>query len=846
MKKNLLTTFFTCFLLLQVSCLAGQSTFIKGRVLNEFTKEPVPFASIYFQRSGYGVISDSSGNYSIKKNNRLITDTLVLKYVGYLTVYIPVPVQKKDTLLLDLYLSHLETGLGVEVKSKFNKGLRWWKNVVNKKNQNNPFKYNYYSYELYNKLELDISRFKKELLTEKKLLQPFYFIINNVDSLSDHTPFLPVYMTESLSNYYYSSNPFQVREEIIAIKADGIKNESVLSFISDVNQKINVYNNTTIAMGKEFISPLSDFGDRYYNYKGADTQYIGGQAYYHLLFTPKREGENTFSGDCWIHGGNWGIQKINIQISSTANINFVKRLALIQEFAWKDSSWIFVSDKTVIDFTPFGREKASFIARRSNSYRNVQVNDSSIAAKLNQQKEKKTVSFESKALQADADFWNSRRHGELSSNELKVYQMMDTIKSMPVFKKYSDWFTFIFDGHRKLGKWEIGPWFKWISGNQLEQFRFRFDLGTTALFSQNLHLHGYLAYGTRDVRFKGKLDLNFKVPGEKGIQLQASYTDDLDNGRTRYNEEDITTDNVFSQLIRRQGIPQKFLGIKEYKFAATKEWKSKFSIETFFTHTDYSTYHPLPEKNTFIVNPNRQHIQSAEFGWKFRYAPGEKSIDRHRKNIRLKGSLPTFVWRTAFGLQDFLESDYRYLRTVLQISQNTTLPRWGKLNYMIYGGKIFSDQGLPFMLLENHPGNEVYYYSKQSFNLMNRFEYISDQYAGINLEHNFEKKLLNLLPFMRKSNIRQFWNIKAVWGNLSTQSRLLNRIEYFNDYRLRSLRDGWYTELGTGFENIFKLLRIDFVWRRAPLRNLPPGINPNLYKSDIQDFGIFGSVRLQF
>lgn len=846
MKNKLLLIFFAVFLLVLESPLAGQSVLIKGRVLNEFTKEPVPFASIYFSRTGYGVISDSAGHYSIKKTNRQTNDTLILKYVGYVPVYTPVPPQNKDTLLMDLYLSQLEVGKTVEVKSKFSKGLRWWKNVVLNKYKNNPFKYNYYSYELYNKLELDISRFKKEILTEKKLLQPFSFIINNIDSLSDLTPFLPVYMTESLSNYFYSSDPELIKEDIIAVKADGIKNESVLSFISDVNQKVNVYNNATIAMGKEFISPLSDFGDKYYNYKGADTQYINGQAYYHLLFTPKRDGENTFRGDCWIHAGNWGIQKINIQISSTANINFVNRLALVQEFAWKDSAWVFVNDKTVIDFVPFGKEKVSFIARRSNSYRKVQVNDSSIATKLIRQKEKKTVSFESKALQADAIFWNSHRHEVLSTNELKVYQMMDSIKSMPIFKKYSDWFTFIFDGHRKLGKWEIGPWFKWISGNQLEQFRFRFDLGTTALFSQNLRLHGYLAYGTRDVRFKGKIDLNYKVPGDRGIHLQASFTDDLDNGRTRYNEEDITTDNVFSQLIRRSGIPQKFLGIKEYKFAITKEWKSQFSIETFFTHTDYSTYHPLPDKKTFIVNPNRPHILSAELGWKFRYAPGEKTIDRHRKPLRLKGSLPIFVLRTAFGLPDVLGSDFRYLRTVLQISQNTHLPRWGKLNYMVYGGKIFSNQGLPFMLLENHPGNEVYYYSKQAFNLMNRFEYISDQYAGINMEHNFEKKLLNLLPFMRKSNIRQFWNFKAVWGNLSPQSRLLNRIEFFNDYRLRSLREGWYTEFGTGFENIFKILRIDLVWRRAPLRNIPPGVNPNLYKSDIQDFGIFGSVRLQF
>lgn len=94
--------------------------------------------------------------------------------------------------------------------------------------------------------------------------------------------------------------------------------------------------------------------------------------------------------------------------------------------------------------------------------------------------------------------------------------------------------------------------------------------------------------------------------------------------------------------------------------------------------------------------------------------------------------------------------------------------------------------------------------------------------------------------------MRQFWNIKAVWGNLASNSRILNRTEYFYDYRLRSLRGEVYTEIGTGIENIFKILRIDLVWRHAPVRRIPAGANPNLFKSPIQDFGIFGSVRIQF
>ena len=181
--------------------------------------------------------------------------------------------------------------------------------IVANKPKNNPYIYKNYAYELYNKMELDLNNVNRKYFTDKKLLAPFVFLLENIDSVSDHTPFLPVYMTEALSDYYYSNDPVRIREEIKAAKTEGMKNESMLQFIGGINQKINVYENITNAMGKEFISPLSDVGDKYYNYKGADTQYISGQRYLHLLFSPKREGENTFSGDCWIHRPRVGVME---------------------------------------------------------------------------------------------------------------------------------------------------------------------------------------------------------------------------------------------------------------------------------------------------------------------------------------------------------------------------------------------------------------------------------------------------------------------------------------------------------------------------------------------------------
>ena len=832
--------------LLMFTCVWAQRANIRGRVMNDFTKEPVPFASIYWKRAGIGTTSDSAGNFILKLSQHPV-DTLVATYVGFADVYKSIKNTWKDTALVELVLRELKLANTVEVKSKFHKGLRWWKLIVANKAKNNPYKYQNYAYELYNKVELDMSNVNRRYFTDKKLLKPFAFLLDNIDSTSDHKPFLPVYMTEALSDYYYSTDPHKVREEIKAAKTEGMKNESMLQFIGGMNQKINVYENFTNALGKEFISPLSDVGDKYYNYKGADTQYISGQRYLHLLFTPKREGENTFSGDCWIHGGNWGIYRINLNISESANINYVNRLSILQEFSLRpDSAWMFAKDKTVIDFTPFGKEKLSFIARRTSTYKNVRVNDASIIQKLASNVQKEEVIVSETAREKDRQFWETQRHEDLSVNEKKVYQMMDTIKTIPAFIKYTKTITFIFDGHKKLGNVEIGPWFKWVSGNQLEKFRMRFDLGTTEQFSKYLLLHGYLAYGFKDGRFKGRADITYKLPGDQGITLFSSYTHDLDNGRTRYNDEDITTDNIFSQLIRRPNIPQKFLGVDEIKIAVTKEWKSKFSIQPSFTRTEYETFNPLPTTRSLFSRVAQELIVSTELGMRLRYAPGERTFARHRKEVKLKSNLPIFEVRGAWAVQNLLKSNYQYLRLGANISQTTRIPRWGKLNFMVYGGKIFTDESLPFMLLEMHPGNEIYYYNKQSFNLMNRFEYVSDKFAGINVEHNIEKKIINLLPFMRKSNMRQFWNFKSVWGELSDKSRAINRIEYFNEYRLRSLRGGFYTEIGTGFENIFKVLRIDFVWRKAPLRNIPTGLNPDLFKSNTNDFGIFGSVRLQF
>jgi len=839
--KNICKTILlTVVLFISFIDINAQSSMIRGKVINAFTNEVIPFAGIHWKKALFGIITDSSGEFILRKST-FDNDTIILSYIGYEDIHHAFN-PKKDTGELILSLNQLKLSNTVEVKTKFNKGLRWWKAIVAHKKENNPYQFNNYSYELYNKLELDVNNIKRSSFETNKILKPFAFVLNNIDSISEAKPFLPIFLTESISDYYYNTNPYRVREEIKAIQTNGIKNETVMQFLGGVSQKINVYEDYINVFSKEFISPLNAVGDKYYNYKGADTQTINHQKYFHLLFTPKQVGSNTFNGECWIHSSTWAIQKITLYVSVTANINFVNQLTIIQEFTQnKEGKWVFAKDKFVADLSPFKKEKLSFIGRKTATYKNIQIDQNFINVVLSKNKIRQEVIINDSAKNKVDSFWNNNRHEPLSLNENKVYQMIDTLKQMPIFKKYSNTLQFIFDGHKKFGTVEIGPWFKWASGNQLEKVRLRFDLGTTEQFSKNLRLFGYLAYGFNDDRFKQKLGVTYKFKKNESWSVSASYLNDLDNGRIKYDDDnDATTDNLFSQLIRRDGIRQKFIGVEEYKFIIGKKINKVLSTQLIFSKTGYAPYAPLPSLVYFQLN-GRNGIVNSELGLKMRYAPGEKEIETRRRTVRLKGTLPVFEAKIEQAFPNVLKSEYQFTKVSASVAQTFRIPRWGQIDYLVYAGKYFGDS-IPFMLLEVHPGNEIYYYNKQSFNLMNRFEYFSDQYVGFNIEYNFEKKLINLFPFLRKSKARQFINMKTVWGDLNNSDRIFNRLEFTN-YRLKNLKGRNYTEIGTGINNLFKYFRLDLVWRINP--SFTPPANSTL-PNTVQNFAVFGSFHLQF
>ena len=816
-------------LIVGANTMHAQTKVVKGIIKDGHSGEPVPFASVKWKISGAGRLADSSGTFYLAIYNDR-EDTLEVTSVGFEDFRLPINSAAITTDTLPIYINMVpgKFNVGVVVRQKVNRGLQMWKRIVAHKHQHDRFRFQNFSYELYNKLELDLKNVNKEKLEKAKLFQQFDFILNYIDSAEGAT-YLPAYLTEAVSHYYYQKSPLKRREAFKAVKTMGVKNESVSKLLGGMDQVVNIYNNYIPVFDKQFVSPISDNGDAYYNYKVADTQYVAGRRFIHFLFSSKRKGENTFEGDCWVHDSTYAIQKMNLRVGREANINFVNGLSLIQEYQLiNDSTWFLAKDKFVVDLTPLGKTNLSFIGRKTTTYRQVLVNDERVEAELAKNKKVEETVLPPEAIEKEEGYWAGARHEQLEHREQAIYHMIDTLMRSPYYQRYSDAVYFLTVGYKNIGNYEIGPWFNWVSANNYEGLRLRFDLGTNTRFSKKLYLHGYLAYGFKDEGWKYKLDGTYLFSKSPRTHLHASVSKDIDFGQSYYDA--ISQDNIFALAIRKSGVPMKYLMLEEKKLELLHEWPSGFSARLTTANRAYQPLLNLPPASQFVNGSGP--LTTSEVSIRLRYAFAEKFLESAFNRISLGSQYPIVDVKYSKGISNIFKSDYDYHKVNASVSDYLKVAPFGTIYYNLFGGQTFG--ALPYMLLDIAPGNEIYYYNKYAFNMMNRYEYIHDRYAGINMEHNFGNGLFRFIPLTRKLKFRQFWTAKALWGSLTDENRNLN---LNGTYPFESLNGRTYLELGTGVDNIFKVLRVDFIWRALP---------ESRAKTNNDRFGVFGSFKVTF
>ncbi|RYY58632.1 MAG: carboxypeptidase-like regulatory domain-containing protein [Chitinophagaceae bacterium] len=813
--------------MISLSAASQQKVFI-GTVKDAQSEEPVPFASISFIGTTMGKLTDSSGAFTFYLEN-WPSDTLIITSVGYQPFRFSIDITQ-DSITADITLERGTFNEGVRVKAKVNKGLLLWKKIVQNKYRNDRYRFDNFSYELYNKLEVDVKNVNFKRITRFKPLRGVGQVINQHMDSSDNIKYLPTYLTEALSDYYYQKRPLKRREVIRAANTNGIKNESFVKFLGGMDQNINIYNNFLTVFDKQFVSPASDNGDLYYNYRVIDTQQVGSNRIYHLVFTPRRQGTNTFEGDCWVVAGSFAVQKMNLRLGRDANVNFVENLSLIQEYSLiNDSTWFLSKDKFVADISPIGRNSPGVIGRKTTTYRNVLVNDTSVTSQLSKNKVLEEVITVEGAGDKGKDFWQDSRHEELTKSEAGIIQMIDTLMTAPSFQRLARQLDFLGTGYVDVGNVKIGQWYNWVTANSWEGFRMRFDLSSNKKFDKHWWWHGYLAYGFGDRKMKGKAEL-FYLPNKHPRRYwYGSYTNDLDFGQSYYGE--VTQDNIFALAIRKQNVPIKFIKVSEKRFEFFNEHHFGLSELVAVTHKAFTPLQNIPAKDSFpIVANNGTPLTSFEVSLRLRFAYLEKFLENTFFRTSLGSPYPIGELYVSRGIAGVFKSSYNYTKLSASVSDYMKVPPFGSISYQVYGGRTFGT--IPYVLLDIAPGNELHYYNKYAFNMMNRYEFIHDRYLGINWEHNIGNGIFRLFP---KLKFRQFYTVKTLWGSLSDANRAYN---FKQGNTFQSLDGKTYMEVGTGVDNILRVFRVDFIWRVLPTK-LPEG-------SKTSSFGVFGSFRLAF
>jgi hypothetical protein len=811
----LMITVFLC----PAAILRAQKTVVHG-VVTDNSGQPMSFVNVAFKQSTVGTISDIDGSYFIETMHP--TDSIVASCMGYARV--ASPVEKYREQKIDLILEQVSLAIEeVTVRPGENPAFAILRNINKRKKFNNPDRFESWQCRSYNKLRLDLNNIGEDF-RKRMLIRQFDFVFEHMDSSEMFGKnFLPILMVESVTRYYFQKSPPVNKEVIEAFRVSGDINPTISQFSGKMYQRLNVYDNFMTLFEPGFVSPIADFGKFYYNYHLEDSATINGSWCYQVAFQPKRKMERTFYGYFWVADTSWAIKKVQLRVSSDVNINYMNDLVAINEYQkMNDSTWFLKSEEILVDFN-LTDKSYGFFGRKVSTYDDIKF-DAAIPEEVRAE-HTTTIVLEDSLVRGE-DYWAVHRPDSLSSEEENVYRMADSVKKVPVFKTVYGIGEMLTDYYYVIGPVELGPYYTFYSNNPIEGNRFRLGGRTSNNFSTKLRLGGHVAWGSRDKSWK------YGILGEymfdRNPRIRAGLSCYHDMRQLGKSENAFLDDNILSTILRRRP-NYKLTLVNQYNFFFEREWLQGFSNTLGFTHqVIYPTqYVPFEVNDDNGTHPLGSLI-SSEVTLNFHFAYREKFLLGKFERVSMGTEFPMLDVDLVWGPKGLLGSQYGYYKLKARVYDLVETDPVGFLRYWITGGMIFGK--LPYPLLELHKGNETYAGDVYAFNMMNYYEFVSDEWISLMAEHHFQGFFLNRIPGLRWFELREVVSGKLLVGHLSEANK--NVMQFPPGL---TWLEGPYFEGGIGIENILKLIRVDATWRFS-YRDHP----------DIQKFGLRISLKLQF
>jgi len=785
---------------------------IKGKVTDAETGDPIPFASVLLKGTTLGMNTDFEGNYSLSP--KTLPDSISVSYIGYLSQTKSLQAQSEQTVNFQLRPSDFQMEAFV-FEAGENPAFEIIRKAVEKKKEFDKRNLIAYETKNYTKIEIDIDHVSDEF-AQRKSVKKVTSVLDSIKQLTNDEgeKILPIFFSETLSKFYYRNNP-ELRKEIVEkskVTGVGITDGSTTSQITgSAFQEYNFYKNWLSILEKDFVSPIADGWKAFYDYDLLDSVLVGQDSCYMLQIYPRREQDLAFSGTIWINKDTYALKQVDLTIPKETNLNFIERIKIQQELVPTLAGPLIASKSRIqIKIGQITPKTAGLLAKFYTSSDSVKLGEPEATSFFNQ-----AVELKEDFNTGTEQFWSENRQDPLSSEELAVLQMVDTLKKIPVIRFYSEGLKFFATGYLPIKKIDLGPWPGFFNYNNIEGVRLGAGFRTNLKFSSKWLIQGYLAYGFKDQRFKYTGSVTRILDRTHWTTLSLTAQREID--QVGLEIASLEGNSIFLAASRFGTLRRPYL-TTNYRLNFQREFFKGF---LFRVSTNLAQFDPLYDfyyldKET---RDYRSQFETTEAKFGLRYGRDEIIIINDNERVSFGPSKwPIVEVNYARGLK-WLGGDIPYAKLNFYLYQRLNMGMLGVSRYELDAGKIFGE--VPYPILKNHLGNETLFYTSAAFNTMNFNEFASDQYLSLRYRHFFEGFLLNKVPIVKKLKWRAVANANILFGSVQNKniSNVPNEdpngipLETFG--RLNPKKP--YLELGYGVENIFKFFRVDFFHRMTYL-----------------------------
>jgi hypothetical protein len=840
---------------LSLSPVFSQITKVSGIVLQQEDSLPA-FASVVFKEdslNGDNVdLKDGKFTLTSKKN----VTAIIVRGTGYKPVEYKIEYGKNNKDIL-IYMEPDVNEIPVfTVKPKRNPAEVLIDSVIARRKYTDFRRAGSFYVNTYEKTTLSIYNVP-EKLKKSVLLRPIKEVFDNPDTV-DGVVMYPAMMAESFTDMYKKKGQLESKYQW-GSKISGIENDilDLGSLTTTLFQDFNVYDDYQNVLGKIFMGPINPIGTTYYDYRITDTMTIKGRRSFKVELRPKLFTELIYTGSLWISDTTYAVMEADLKMDKNANINLFTNLQIQADYKKLENDpthFVLEDERIRLDVNP--TDFISFtmnLGPKNNKFLISAVKSTHFTGYELDQKPPKQIPPMGTVEVADTikhneAWWVAHRPYALDSVGKKIYTTAELIKRKPIVRflvKVGDVFG---SGYANFDYVAIGPLYEIYSRNDIEGDRIKMGVRTGDSLSRRFIAEGFVAYGFGDKKWKWQAFANFHFTKDKKPWRMITVMGRQGIEQIGLNPGQFRPDNVVGTFLRRRTL-RTLSYINQVQIVYDHDWFQGFNQKL---TVDWQQIYPtktLPFPtldNNGVVSGYLPSYTRFEIRLETTLALGQRQLTGRTKRRTLRGKWPEIKFTYAIGIKGVLGSDYNYHMIRLNIKDIIRIKPLGYGEYVLQAGKVFGQ--VPYPILEIHPGNDTYSYDKYAFNCMNYFEFVSDQFVSFSYEHHFEGFFFNKIPGFNKLKWREIVGIRGVWGSLSAQNRSYIALPP-GTYDLRDQLTGKYVpymEMNVGIENIFNIIRIDFVYRLTHRKQADPNNPGSMLYNDSFNWGIFGGFSFDF